>query len=513
MHPHPEKAALAVVGLGPGGLAAAIKAASTGKKVVVFTDRNDYIRPQRIKLTLETLSFLTSVLSSNITLSSDVNLIRDCLANGWIMQTKDLERILYRHIENNPNIQIVRVDRTMTSRLVNDGEHDHHIALSDANGNTRDYHFKHLLAADGIKHQTADMVARDCNKSIRYKQTPLQLRHEYHAAIQLELANPSTYIPRTFIDSLKANARFKGLGWKRLDQPKHYIFTNKNGNKFSFVGEVPECIHREADPKLKEEMLRKWAAVGIHQKFGIPESELIFHTSKKHATKDKLRATTFVMDMNVCEQALISLHESPNDGVFAQVGDARRTPNYRLGHGANDAILGGLAFADAIDDNDLSFDDVKFKEAIKKMDDSVESSMSLSLVLLSGREKKEAEDILKAVDTLISHMKNRNIDTSGMHAVQKEMQQGSMLSTLYDVLNTLEPIIQTHQMSIFFKIYRAIRSYIYQEAKISREQLTQSFSDLKQQCRNYSEHTVDVKMLDTADEPAPPPSIIKNSSN
>ena len=49
---------VAIVGLGPGGLAAALAAAAAGKNVVAFSDRSEYVRGQRLVLTPSTIAFL-----------------------------------------------------------------------------------------------------------------------------------------------------------------------------------------------------------------------------------------------------------------------------------------------------------------------------------------------------------------------------------------------------------------------------------------------------------------------
>lgn len=53
-----DVADVAVVGLGPGGLAAALELASSGKKVIAFTNRSNYTRGQRLALLPATKSFL-----------------------------------------------------------------------------------------------------------------------------------------------------------------------------------------------------------------------------------------------------------------------------------------------------------------------------------------------------------------------------------------------------------------------------------------------------------------------
>lgn len=88
------------------------------------------------------------------------------------------------------------------------------------------------------------------------------------------------------------------------------------------------------------------------------------------------------MTIEVCKTAVLNL----SNGVFAQIGDARRPPNYNLAHGVNDAIIGGLLFAKAM--SSTPFAEESFKKSLKDMDDEIENKMQeIKLTRKDAKEK------------------------------------------------------------------------------------------------------------------------------
>ena len=75
-------------------------------------------------------------------------------------------------------------------------------------------------------------------------------------------------------------------------------------------------------------------------------------------------ATTFQVSLVKSNQALYPLPH----GVYAPVGDARRTPNYKLGHGLNDALQCGVEFARCIRRDGGLFDQERYQALVDKVD-------------------------------------------------------------------------------------------------------------------------------------------------
>jgi len=334
-----------IVGLGPGGLAAALQSAADGKKIVAFTDRNEYIRGQRLYLNAETIKFLKQHTDPEDQL--DTQFWKKFSDDGGTAQTKDIERYLLRKLNKYSNVTIIHADRENPVAAVGKGESKNFIQLS----NGEKYYTRNILAADGARHSFADLMNRDLAAGIHYIKTSAQERHRYHAVVQLKL-KAGFEPPDSLLTSSSALSSYRAMSWDRFYKPKQIIFSNHDKTKFYFAGEIPKHIFEIKDPAERSDKLKKWASAAISEQFDITEDKLEYRISTKTPAKNRLQATVFEMEMMQTDKQIVDLA----DGVFAQIGDARRTPDYFFGHGLNDAIKSGVSFAKGVTEDKFEKD-------------------------------------------------------------------------------------------------------------------------------------------------------------
>lgn len=446
----PDSAAdVAIIGLGPGGLAAALQAARNGKAVVAFTDRREYIRGQRVVLTLETINFL--IKQTDPLDAKDRELCLKFILERSI-QTKDIERFLYRKLVNYPNVKIVPIDKqTLPIKSVGEDDNVNYIELQ----NGTKYYCNNILAADGAKHGFADKMNSDLRADIQYTKSPLQERHRYHAVVQLQLKKGEKAGVIRGEDIVEKMQSLAQQGWTHSYQPKKYLLPNAAKTKFYFAGEIPESIFKEEDEATRAAKLKTWAAESVYRQYGITEDQLDYRHSRKTPAKDRLQCTVFDMEMVCSNKILVNL----KNGVFAQVGDARRTPNYNLGHGLNDAINGGVAFADAIISTGFSTEE--FTQKIHHMDEAIEKRMNLIDIRGNRAKKNSQNNLLNSLDNLISRLQREPANTnviSMLNKAKETLQSQGDLNAMYKAMTEVQPIAAIHKNTAF--LYRAYRFFV-----------------------------------------------------
>lgn len=471
-------AELAIVGLGPGGLAAALEAAKLGKSVLAFTDRDSYTRSQRVNLNMDTEAFLKNHTNDKDPL--DIEFWKK-LDRERSVQIKDVERFLYRKLTQYPNVQVVTLKKPTNINRVERSPLNTSNQIQLSNGQS--YFCHHLLASDGAKHQIANLVSQHFDTNINYQATPLQERHRYHAAVQLSLNKksilPSWTSPMGFIKKMLAYVK---LGWSESYKPKFYVLANQDKSKFSFAGEIPEAIYREPDPDKKKQQLKAWASIAIQEQFGINPDHLSFRDSKKSPAKNNFQATAFEMELQTSNTPIIEL----NNGVFAQTGDARRTPNYFLGHGLNDAIQGGYAFAQAIKKDGFDID--SYVDEIEKIDRHITREMESTERGSATIKTQAPTQFTAAIDALITHLARDPLKNGQaiprLMMIKSYFQDGHQLSDMYRLLDEVKPIIkESDQTNIFKLAYKAIVSiYDKHGAKSDSEKL---FDQIEEHLEDY----------------------------
>ncbi len=363
---------LAVVGLGPAGLAAALRAAESGKRVIAFTDRSHYTRQQRCMLKRPNYIYdlidrdklhLKDKAAQDLTDDERADIkFYTRLESEKSVQIKDIENYLFRKLRHT-HVTIIHTDHLNKISKLGSGFGCNYIELCGPP--PQKYHCYHILAADGAKHLLADQVNLDLNKNISYTTRPFKPKHQYHATVQLELLksdsldtqpNPSTDVNSTYLseeDRVERQARLQQ--WTSDTMPSFYIFCNDSKTKFCFTGEIPKAIFDEPDTALRKNKLKEWASTFISKRYGMPINKLIFkdytgrssdkHKQAKHEKKAMLQVSAFQIEgFRVCDQPLIDL----NSGVFSSVGDARRSSYYLLTHGIQDGVALAVEFVDAV---------------------------------------------------------------------------------------------------------------------------------------------------------------------
>jgi len=227
------------------------------------------------------------------------------------------------------------------------------------------YYSRNVLAADGVKHAFSDLLSRDLGVDIVYKPATEQVRHRYHASVQLTLlGNAKEPIP--FDDSL-ADTRelehLKRFHWDEPYLPMGQAMTNENEAKFHFGGEIPSWIYEQPFIERKG-LLRDWASFYIARDYGVDPNALVYRKSNKTPQKELLHAQCFNIDLQVCQTPIVSL----SHGVFSQIGDARRNPLYQMEHGVNDAVTGAIAFVRLIADK--TFNRADYVKSLQQLDDA-----------------------------------------------------------------------------------------------------------------------------------------------
>lgn len=366
---HEDSAAdIAIVGLGPGGLTAALKAAKNGKKVVAFTDK-DHIRGQRLLINEETVRILTEFRDE--TDAEDIKFWRR-FSNEGTIQTKDIEKYLYRKLSAFPNVTIVKINKDSIESIGSDNQNSSAAFIRLKDG--AKYYCHNIVASDGARHNLATIAARDLSEQITYGPGTFQDRHKYHAAVLLKLKRGEE-LPITVPQPIESEAKiqiFRGQGWEQDYEPNCYVCCNEKQTKFNFTGAIPESIFR-APYEVRRELLHKWASEVIFQKYGIKPEQLEYRSSTKSPEKDRLQANVFELEIIICQKPVLSL---PGGGFFTLIGDARRTPYYRVGHGLNDAVKGGYSFALTLEPSPHGINIEEYTNLVRSMDKYVDDRMS-----------------------------------------------------------------------------------------------------------------------------------------
>ncbi|CEK11540.1 FAD-dependent oxidoreductase [Legionella hackeliae] len=452
---------VAIVGLGPGGLAAALETAKQGKTVLVFTNREQYIRGQRLILSHDTQQFLVRYYDPHD--PQDVKLWTKYTSEKTV-QSKDIEKYLYRKLTKLSNVTIIKAlpGGDLTIQQISKGIEGHADCIILKNGEK--YYFRHLLGADGAKHSTADMVANCIGQPIQYKLTPTQERHPFHAVVQLQLKPGEKVKGKTTTDIIHEMQTLGLQGWKNAYHPKYYIFPNAAHTKFYFAGEIPQQIFDAPESEQKKQ-LKQWASVFLKANYGIEEEQLEYRQSKKTPSKDKLQNTVFAMATYVCETPLLDL----SNGVFAQIGDARRLPNYNFAHGVNDSIKGALLFSQAMSSNPFSKE--IFEKGLEAIDKSIEDGMQKFKQSKSEAREKAKKKLVKALDHFISlyhdDPESTPLSIAKIELAKQTFETTGELTSMYEALNEIKPLLEKADSgNIFYWAYTLINCCANSEAKL-----------------------------------------------
>jgi 2-polyprenyl-6-methoxyphenol hydroxylase-like FAD-dependent oxidoreductase/DNA-binding transcriptional MerR regulator len=437
-----EPADIAVIGLGPGGLIGAYEAAAKGLSVAAFTNRQSYTRTQLLAITDETAEILLRI--------KDEADPEDALVTAWIaagqVRTKDLEEFLYRKLSQQPNVTIIDVSRENNNTIQSISTVDDACYIETQSGDQ--YFFHHLLEADGARHTTADLVEQGMAvEPAHYQQNKQQERHKYHGAITLEL--PADIDIPTVAKTGRAEL-IASMEWEREFAPANYIWPNREQTRFYFAGEIPKAIFDDPDPSSKREKLKQWAGAAIKEQYGIDPTYLQFPAADD-PTEQKLQATVFEMNVAYCDNPIIEL---PNGGKFVRIGDARRSPDYFLGHGMNDAVLGAIAFVNEL--AEAQFNHSRLRSVFDTMDKKANTRMVGKKLKQTVARKGALSELNLRIDSTRSLLLNEikqlralsddsESDLEAARIIDHCLEAKVVLGTLQKILNSeddMQPISQ-----------------------------------------------------------------------
>jgi hypothetical protein len=187
-----------------------------------------------------------------------------------------------------------------------------------------------------------------------------------------------------------------------------------------------------------------------------------------------LEATTFETNIDATPTPVVEL---AHGGVFAQIGDARRSPYYVLGHGLNHAIQGGIAFVEAMQ---TPFDQDKFLAKLAKFDEDLKKP-EIEI-------PPKVDKLIKSLGRLITHMESRPGSVFPPESIQMlKMAQHDLKELIFEqtelALKEIAPLIEKHAKDnprLGYQCWRGLRQLYNTKANTSMILFEQVQHSLKQ---------------------------------
>lgn len=409
-----------VAGMGPGGLVAAIEAHRKGYDVIIFDDREHFTRSQRIRLDKEIVDYLKALAPHSL---DDKKVLERINAENDTVKIGFLQKFLEKKLKDLKGVGIQKapeIRKGSKHKIEGFDISGHHNLLKVTHdGKPETIHFDHFVAADGARHQMADRLNASLEASEPHKKKKIlfhpfetQTRQAAHGTVSLrsKTGQPIKLKKRdlTFSDAKKLKVRGGKYAWNEPYPPKTILLSNSDRTEFYLAGEIPQAIldiTKGPPPiaakktKLQQEELTKWAKLIMELKYGVIEKpspeelsknpkllaqpleldiqaeapvppegtntaaeiEKIKEANKIITEENKMKTTAFTVILSYSESPCVEL----NKGVhFTSIGDASMTPNFHLGHGANDAISEGRSVVENLPATNASgkFNSKKFIE-------------------------------------------------------------------------------------------------------------------------------------------------------
>ena len=335
---------IVIVGMGPGGLIAAIEALNKGHKVVIIENRDHFTRSQRVLLDKNSKLVLNHLLPRK----KYQEIISDHDGQTTV-RLDELQNSLYEILEkvnNKSNLTIYRGSQYEVSQI---DLNTNKVVVKNKHAvdSTIEVNFSHLVGADGGRHTISDLVSKELlnqNKNgIEYNPLDHQTRQKAHGTIALKL-NEGNLERKNRKMTFEDIPSLEKLGWKNPYLPKVYTLFDQSKKHIYLAGEIPDKILFEEDSVKKQEMLIQWGRLILQLKgYTNPPKDFVLDISESEneidRQKNNLKATAFPVELKYTSTPSIDL---PNGGSFAVIGDAAKNTNFHLGHGVNDAISDGL---------------------------------------------------------------------------------------------------------------------------------------------------------------------------
>lgn len=290
---------IVIVGMGGGGLAAAIKLIQAGKKVVIFENRDYFTRPQRIFLDAASQEFIESLIDPNDeydklfsekyreerkkSASQAEGKSPKISVDDDSIRVRSLQKFLHRKLlalqKKHPDL--VEINHGSQIKISAIDPEKQELTYSE-NGEVKKRAFSHFIEADGARHAMADLLNKHAKENgkdpfFNFSLQEVQHRHPPCGVIQCKLN-----IPKTIGDDEKVIAKsavakllsgiiwnvndgyyLKRAGWNAPYYPRLFIYGNTDEMKLGIASEIPEDILKlAADPAKQveyEAQFLEWA--------------------------------------------------------------------------------------------------------------------------------------------------------------------------------------------------------------------------------------------------------------
>lgn len=358
------KPPIIIVGAGIAGSLAALEAKSKGHNVIVIT-KHQPVRSNRVRLDTSLIDQFSKW--KDPTDAEDEIFFTKFVRDETINKTKPIslktiEKFLVRKM-NQRKIPIIYDEIHQIDTK------DYSLTIQNKGVPIR-IPFRHIVDASGTARVVFKKLAR-CKPSVESLGTP---KYASQGAITLvwdpKNKDISKYAHKT--DDIKPMGNLnnlKKLGWKKKGYPQGYIATNKAGNKFYLVREIPSKCKSYAE-------VTKWFKYILSSQYNIPSEELVVlnnegkrnsyinkfgqeEADRRIEASKKIAVTSFplkltrlitpILDLNT-ENSEKDQKEEVKNAVVA-IGDANQDSYFYLGHGATDAAQSAYNFVDSLDEN------------------------------------------------------------------------------------------------------------------------------------------------------------------
>ncbi len=350
-----------VVGMGPGGIIAAIESAEKGFDVFIIENRDYFTRTQRVILSPDNIEYLASLnereKNKGRKLDPKDEAFIERLRQEKTVHVNLLQEFLERKLRNTYGSQVtIKKGRRHQVKGIDVNNNTLEI---ESNGINQSIKFSHIVGADGARHEMANKITAAANNSngkfkIDYKKLDEQTRQEAHGTVSLRCKKGHSLSKEITPKALSAKdfPALTALGWDEPYLPKVYMFADNEQEHFYLAGEIPRVILDEKNREKQRIQLEAWGKLILKLQYGIENAEedieldLTGKKDEKSRKIDELKTTAFPVTLNYSENPCVEL---PNGNAFALVGDANKNANFHLGHGANDAIRDGKKFGECLE--------------------------------------------------------------------------------------------------------------------------------------------------------------------
>ena len=283
-----EQEPVVIVGMGGGGLSAAIKLIQEGKKVVIFENRDYFTRPQRIFLHGDSATFVDSLIDPNNPLDMKFKNSKISVDDGSV-RVRSVQKFLLRKLkeeqEKHPELVEIKHGKKFKIKEI------------DPSSQTLDYledgkqvkvNFSHFIEADGARHMMADLLNDSAKRAnsppyLKFDLQQVQHRHPPCGVIQCKINLPENPLNQKRLEELIGEFT-RGVVWKISDCealikqgwdkpyfPRHFIYGDSTQMKLGIATEIPEQLLKDSkiNPEQFQANFLEWARLFIDKRINM----------------------------------------------------------------------------------------------------------------------------------------------------------------------------------------------------------------------------------------------------